>query len=65
MSLRIRTRELRPAVVEMTLSGRLDAATAPDFETALLQVLDSEPEVLHLELGDLTYISSAGLGLII
>ena len=65
MSLRMETREIRPSVVEITLDGRLDSITSPDFERVLLHVLDSHPSVLHLDLANLRYISSAGLGVLI
>ena len=65
MNLRMETREIRPSVVEITLDGRLDSTTSPDFERVLLHVLDTGPSVLHLDLAELRNISSAGLGLLI
>lgn len=44
------------------LKGYLDAHTAPDFETALQQLVDEDRVRIVVNLADLTYISSAGLG---
>jgi anti-sigma B factor antagonist len=42
--------------------GFLDAHTAPDFETELRKAIDSGRVHLIVNCKDLTYISSAGLG---
>lgn len=44
------------------LKGYLDAHTAPDFENALQQLVDEERFRIVVNLSDLNYISSAGLG---
>ncbi len=44
----------------LILSGRLDAATSPDADQALRGKLD-DCRALVIDLGDLSYISSAGL----
>jgi anti-sigma B factor antagonist len=46
----------------MTLAGFLDAQTVGDFELAAEQFLDSDRSLLILDLHDLQYISSAGVG---
>lgn len=43
------------------LSGRLDGLTAPDHEKALQEVLASAGSAVTLDLADLSYVSSAGL----
>ncbi len=44
------------------LKGYLDAHTAPDFEKSLQQLVDENRVKIVVNLADLAYISSAGLG---
>lgn len=44
------------------LQGYLDAHTAPDFEQALQTLVDENSVQIVVNLAELTYISSAGLG---
>ena len=44
------------------LKGYLDAHTAPDFEKALQELVDESRVCIVVNLVDLSYISSAGLG---
>ena len=44
------------------LKGYLDAHTAPDFEEALQKLVTEERVRIIVNLSDLNYISSAGLG---
>ncbi len=44
------------------LKGYLDAHTAPEFEKALQELVDEERVYIVVNLSELTYISSAGLG---
>lgn len=46
--------------VTIALKGRLDTDTAPGFEAALMEALPEIAE-LTLDMGELSYISSAGL----
>jgi len=46
----------------LSLSGFLDAHTAPEFEKAIQQEFDAGNIRLIADCGGLTYISSAGLG---
>jgi len=41
--------------------GRMDAVTAPDFETSMLEWINRGETYLVIDLGGLEYISSAGL----
>jgi anti-anti-sigma factor len=52
--------EIRTAI-EITLSGDLDAASAPEFERALEAAAMSKPMVLVLRFRDLAYLSSRGV----
>jgi len=49
-------------VVILALNGFLDAHTAPEFEKAVQQEFDNGNVRLVVDCGQLTYISSAGLG---
>ena len=44
------------------MKGYLDAHTAPDFEKALQELVDENRVRIIVNLVDLSYISSAGLG---
>lgn len=46
------------------VKGRLDTATAPDFEKELKESLDSVTELI-LDFSELEYVSSAGLRVIL
>ena len=46
----------------LALNGFLDAHTAPEFEKAVQQEFDAGNVKLIADCGELTYISSAGLG---
>ena len=41
--------------------GRLDALSAPEFEKALLELIDNGEHTIILDFSELDYISSAGL----
>ena len=43
------------------VQGRVDTLTAPEFEKAILSVLEEAPAELLLDCSGLEYISSAGL----
>ncbi len=45
----------------VSVSGRMDAVTASDFEKALTEYLDQGNSALVIDFSDLDYISSAGL----
>lgn len=45
----------------VTVSGRIDSATAPEFDTALKGLLDRGRRKVVLDYTELDYISSAGL----
>ncbi|NQT26044.1 STAS domain-containing protein [candidate division KSB1 bacterium] len=50
------------AISVVYLKGYLDAHTASDFENALQQLVDEERIQIVVNLSELDYISSAGLG---
>ena len=45
----------------LQVSGRMDAVTAPAFEKEFIEVMDGGETKVVVDLGDLQYISSAGL----
>lgn len=46
----------------VTVKGRIDAATAKDFATALNEIINMGHYNIIINLKEVTYISSAGLG---
>ena len=52
--------EKKDAAVTLHISGRLDTTTAPELETAVNAIPDDVKE-LTLDMAEVTYISSAGL----
>lgn len=47
-------------IITLALAGRLDASTAPQLQDCLVPAFDEADEVI-LEFSKLTYVSSAGL----
>jgi anti-sigma B factor antagonist len=45
----------------LTVSGRVDSAHAPELETILIDLIEAGRRNLVVNLGDVTFISSAGL----
>jgi len=60
----IETRELKHVSV-VTVSGRVDSATAPELQGALQALLDANRSQIVLELKDVDYMSSAGLRVLV
>jgi anti-sigma B factor antagonist len=60
-SFTVQRKELGDLTV-LTLNGFLDAHTAPEFEKAIQQEIEGGRLRLIADCGELTYISSAGLG---
>lgn len=52
---------LHPGTARLTLTGELDAATAPLLETALSRALAHHPHCLELDLSALVFCDVAGL----
>lgn len=49
----------------LALAGRLDGATAPELEASCMRRIESGTKRLVLDLGQLEYVSSAGLRVIL
>jgi anti-anti-sigma factor len=56
----LHTRTEGNAIV-VTLSGRLDAVTAPEFEKSIRELIDSGNSRIVVDFDQVDYISSAGL----
>jgi anti-anti-sigma factor len=61
MALKIAVKEQRAGAYLVTLDGRLDTESAPQYDKALAPVLDTQPRSLQLDLARLDYVSSMGL----
>ncbi|HLF27863.1 MAG TPA: STAS domain-containing protein [Anaerolineae bacterium] len=58
--MQISSRELKRVNV-VTVGGRVDSAAAPDLEQTLQSLIDSRRTQIVIELGEVEYMSSAGL----
>ena len=58
------TKKLDGNKLTVAVEGRLDTLTAPDLEAQLLPVLNGV-EALVIDFKDLTYISSAGIRVLV
>jgi anti-anti-sigma factor len=59
------TSVINGSVAEITLSGELDAASAPRFRQELEAVAAARPTDLVLRVRDLEYLASAGIRMLI
>ena len=59
------TIERRDSAVHLALSGELDISTAPRLEDDLHRVEAERPELIVLDLRDLSFLDSTGLRLLI
>jgi len=57
--------EMHDSIAQITLSGELDAATAPEFRKEVEQAVAQEAKRLVLIMNDLEYMASAGLRVMI
>jgi anti-sigma B factor antagonist len=53
------------AVTIVSVDGRMDAVTSPDFETKMSELINTGERKLVVSLSGLEYISSAGLRVIL
>lgn len=68
MSLRItpsKAPDRVPGVAVLTLSGELDLVTAPRVERAVHAALSAETRQVLIDLAAVTYLDSAGLGVLL
>jgi len=57
--------EMIDSIAKITLSGELDAATAPEFREKVEEAVEHKARRLVLLMNDLTYMASAGLRVMI
>ena len=62
LKITVATREPRGYTV--SLAGRLDSLTSPDFEKAVDTILSADAKIIILNLADLEFLSSAGIRVI-
>jgi anti-sigma B factor antagonist len=60
----IETRMLKHVSV-VKVTGRVDSATAPDFEKALQALLDADNSQIAVDLKETDYLSSAGVRVLV
>jgi anti-anti-sigma factor len=65
MALETKVTERNPGFFMVALEGRLDSHTYEGCEAKLAPVLESDVQVLMFEMGQLSYISSMGLRVIL
>jgi len=58
-------REARGTAVRLVLTGDLDLATAGEAELAILTAEESSPPLLILDLGELDFMDSTGLRVVV
>jgi anti-sigma B factor antagonist len=55
----------RPGVAVLAASGEIDVATAPELHDHLGKLLQDSPELLVVDLADVSFIDSTGLGVLV
>ena len=60
----IKPHERTPRVFELALVGRLDTETSSQLEATVDRLLDSRARTIELNMAELDYISSMGLGVV-
>ncbi|MFD9890700.1 STAS domain-containing protein [Amycolatopsis sp. NPDC059027] len=63
--LTVRTALARPDVVLLDVIGEVDLSTRPILDTALTAALHREPEVLIVDLTEVSFLGSTGLSLLV
>jgi anti-sigma B factor antagonist len=64
-TLNIEKKLLRNGVTLLVLSGELDAHTAPSLDTTITDLLKGNNVKLIIDLHDVSYISSHGIGILV
>jgi anti-sigma B factor antagonist len=49
----------------ITVSGEVDLATSPALETAIIAAIESDTSALAIDLTDVSFMDSSGLGVIV
>jgi anti-anti-sigma factor len=61
MTLQVSLKEDRPNVFSAKLKGSLDTSNYLDLEDRLKEVIDDDTRAVVLDMGDVNYVSSAGI----
>ncbi len=56
---------IQDEILIFKLKGRLDSQTSPDFEAKILATINDGTNIIHVDLEELEYISSAGIRVIL
>jgi anti-anti-sigma factor len=59
------TSQFDNGIATLTLAGRLDANTAPQFKTVIEQVAAKKPHTVALQVTELEYMASAGIRMLV
>jgi anti-anti-sigma factor len=63
--LRITLRHIRPAALVVDLAGDINGQAEPALDEAFVEIAASQPDTLVLNFGEVAYINSTGIALII
>ncbi len=61
----VRSSGVTDGIGQVTVAGEVDVATAPQLKDALLAVVDAGASSLRVDVADVAFIDSAGLGVLI
>ena len=66
MALQIHTSELGDSCVQLTLTGEVDCATAPELREAINDVLcNRAPSTVYIDVAGITLLDSTGIGTLV
>ncbi len=57
--------EHKNGFIVATIAGKIDATTSPEFEDRMMNLIDDGAKYIILDLGEVPYLSSAGLRILI
>ncbi|EUJ22750.1 anti-anti-sigma factor (antagonist of RsbW) [Listeria grandensis FSL F6-0971] len=65
MNIKVETRETDSNHAKVVVGGEIDAYTAPKLKESLSQFMDQENVKLQIDLTDVSYMDSTGLGVFV
>ena len=54
-----------PGVPVLRVRGEIDVASAPEFHASVSDLIGREPEIVIVDLGEVSFIDSTGLGVLV
>ena len=54
-----------PGVPVLIVRGEIDVASAPEFHASLSEVIGQEPEIVIVDMSEVSFIDSTGLGVLV